>query len=401
MKKLLTLFIGVCATLFVANGVSFAAFDGAYTMEIAGVLTVGSIFAIVPSGVLTISLADSQGLVTKKAIATYLERPKVTGFLRSFFPSKVSMTDLISIAVKRGSEFIAVDVARYSDGNRKTSDKSTERLIRPPLYHQYLSVNQHRLYMQVLGALANNDGTFFKELNAELANELEDLVDTINRAIEVQCKQVLEDGIVQLAENVDIDFQRKAASLVAYNVANDFSIGTVSPYEVFKIGAKFIRTKGKSQGGKFNIILGEDAMSAFLENTIVQKRNDIKDFSLDMVHEPQRNATGGTLHGKISFGSNTGFLWTYDEFYDTEAAAENPYVNPKLVIMLPIKPNFMTAFGAVPQLIGKNGKIQQKGELLFQEFFDKKKGSHEQHVKSAPIAVPIAIDQVWTAQVLA
>jgi len=403
MKNLIQFIFGILAIMTLSSGISYASFDGMFTGEIAVGLSAVSLFALIPSGVLAMAIpvVDAQGLFTKGLIAVYKELPQVTSFLRSFFPSVESMTREVSVAVRRGSEFVAVDVAAYSDGNRNSFDKSTERIIKPPLYHEYLTANEHRLYDQVITAIANGNVTFFKEITAELADDLMELRKKIERGIELQCAQVLLDGVVQLNNNTDIDFKRKATSLVAFGAGNDWNLGTVSPYETLKAGATFIRTKGKAQGSVYNVIMGDDAFEAFMTNTIVKERADIRNFELDLIKEPQRNALGGVLHGRVSAGAYKFNLWTYPEYYDTELVLNNPYIDPKKVIILPENPNFKTAFGAVPQLISKAGTIPQKGAYLMQDFFDEKAGSHEQHIKSAPVAVPVAVDQIYTIQVLA
>lgn len=405
MKNLLNFIFAIFAVMLSANAISTVAFEGQFMAETAIGLTALSaiVGSLVPAGALGVNIAvnDSQGLYTKKLVASYRELVSTTSFLRSFFPSVEHMTKEISIAVKRGSEYVAVDVARYSDGNRNTFDKSSEKIMIPPLYHEYLSVNEHRLYDQVIMGLSQGNTTFFRELVAEQAIDLMELQKKIERSIELQCAQVLETGVVSLDAVTDIDFQRKAASLVAYNVANDFSVGTVDPYAVLKAGATFIRTKGKSQGSVYNVIMGDTVLTDFLNNTIVKARADIRNFTLDQVREPQKDATGGVLHGEVSAGAYKFRIWSYPEYYDTISALNNPYMNDKKLVIIPDNPNFKTAFAAVPQLIGENGTIPQKGAYLTQDFRDEKAASHEQHIKSAPIAIPVAIDQIYTIQVVA
>lgn len=402
--KIITLIFGLFATLMFANGISLAVFEGQYFIETSVFLGIAGIFIKMPSGSLAMSIAvqDSQGILTKGLVAVYKERPQVTSFLRSFFPSVESMTNTVSIAVERGSEYIAVDVKQYTDGNRNSFDSSTERLIKPPLYKEWLTVNEHRLYDQVIFAISQGQTTFFKEITADLATQLMRLRDKIERGIELQCSQVLESGVVQLTNNTDIDFKRKSASLVAYNVANDFTVGTVDPYRVLKEGATFTRTKGKSQGSIFNVIMGDDVVDAFLNNTIVKARADIRDFELDLIREPQRNSTGGVLHGRVSAGPYKFNIWSYPEYYDIPGGAlNNPYLNTKKLVILPEKPNFITSFAAVPQLIGTDGTIPQSGAFLIEEFFNREKAYHRQRIQSAPIAIPVAIDQMYTIQVIA
>ena len=393
MKNLVLLFlVSLILTPLVGVGVP---------LTFGGLVALSLILPASQSGVLNIAIPiqDAQGLFTKKLIAVYKEKINVTGFLRSFFVPVESMTKEVSIAVRRGSEQVAVDVHRFSDGNRNTFDKSSEKIFVPPFYHEYLTANDHRLYDQVIVALSQGNTTFFAEMTAELAEDLIELQKKIERATELQCAQVFETGIVQLNAGTNINFQRKSGSLVDLGVGNYWTTGTNSPYEDLEAGCTFLRTIGKTEGAVFNAILGSAALNALLNNTIVKERNDLKNMNLDAVRAPQRNSVGAASHGEITCGSYTVRLWSYPEYYDV-LGVSTPYINTKKVILLPENPNFKLAYAAVPQLI-QNGTIPQKGAYLVQEFFDEKATSHEIHIKSAPIAVPVAIDMIYTVQVVA
>jgi hypothetical protein len=379
-----------------------APFAGEYSLEVSlGLLGLGALaYHFAPSGVLfNIPVQDARGIFTKGLISVYKEKTTVTSFLRSFFTPVESMTKEVSIAVRRGTEKVATDVVRYSDGNRNTFDKSSEKLFVPPLYHEYLTANDHRLYDQVITALAEGNTTYFAEMTAELAEDLMELQNKIERAVELQCAQIMQTGIITLNSNTDIDFKRKAASIVAYNAANDFSVNTVDPSAVIRTGCEFIRQKGKSQGGTFNSILGGEALNALINNDIIKERGDVRDYDLMNIREPQRNAVGATLHGQLSCGAYKVNLWTYPEYYDNASGTSTPYIDPKKVIVMPESPKFTLAYAAVPQLI-ENGTIPQRGAYLVQEFMDRKKTAHEIHIKSAPVAIPVAIDQLYTVTVL-
>jgi hypothetical protein len=273
-------------------------------------------------------------------------------------------------------------------------------MYKPAQFHEYLTANEYQLYDQVIGSLAQGDSTFFAEMVREHAEQLFILQMKIERAVELMCAQALETGVVTMLDGNDISYGRKAGSLLGYSSANDFSVNTVNPYEIFDLGCKFIRQTGKSQGGVFTAIMGTDAMSAFLNNTIVRERNDIRNINLDMLRTPQREASGFTLHGEITVGSNTVRLITYPEYYDNDAGVSTAYVNPKVFIMIPEKTNFVLAYGVVPQIINDNGTIQQKGKYLIQDFKDFKAGKHTIHIKSAPLPVTVSIDTIYTATVL-
>ena len=351
---------------------------------------------------MAIPIVDVRGLFTTKMVAVYKELSIPTTFLMSFFKAVESTTKTVSIAVKRGTETVAVDVHRYSEGNRNESTRTSQKMILPPLYHEYLTANEHELYDMVVTSLMEGKTTYFAELVAGTAEAMLELRYKIERACELQCAQVLETGIVQLASGDNIDFGRKAGSLVDKGGGNYWVTGTVDPIKDLENGAKFLREIGKAQGGTFDAIFGADALSDFLNNTIVKERADIRNYKLDDIRAPEMS-NGATYHGQVSCGSYRVNIWAYPQVFENASAVITNYVNAKKVVMLPTPENTKNklAFAAVPQLIGSNGKIPQKGRYLITEHVDDKQTAHEIHIKSAPVAVPVAIDQIYTVQVVA
>jgi hypothetical protein len=118
------------------------------------------------------------------------------------------------------------------------------------------------------------------------------------------------------------------------------------------------------------------------------------------IREPQRNAQGGVLHGTVSAGPYRFNIWTYPEFYEDTQGNMQPYVNPKKIVCLPENPRFAFEFGAPPQLIGRDGNVPQSGSYYVYDYMNERAATHEIHTKSAGVAVPIAVDQMYTAKVL-
>ena len=352
---------------------------------------------------MAIPTVDATALYTKNLVAVYNEMTTVTGFLRSFFRTDLALTREVSIAVRRGTEKVAVDVKRFQEGNRNIFSHSDEKIFLPPMYWEYLEMTNHRLYEVVVGAIANGDGgNFFAGLVQEQARDFFELQKKIERAIEIQCAQVFDTGIVQLQNSANIDFKRKAASLVDKGSGNYWATGTISPYDDLENGANFLRQIGKAQGAVFNVLMGSEALRDFLSNTIVKERADILRYNLDTIDTPQRDAVGSSFHGEVSAGAYRFRIWTYPEFYDNSAGVSTAYINTKKAIILPENPSdFVVSYGLVPQLIDDNGTVPQNGEYLIQESRDTLQASHQMHIKAAPIAVPVSVDQIYTVQVVA
>lgn len=347
---------------------------------------------------MTISTSDAMSVYTKALVAAYQERVSPMSFLRSFFKTKEESTLELSIEVQRGTEKIAADVIRGTEGNRNEFGRSSEKIFIPPFYREFFDATQLSLYDRLFASNEISAPMFAAFVN-QIADKMRLIQDKIERSYELQCAQVFETGIVTLVNGTNIDFKRKAGSLVDES-ATPWTTGTNDPYASLLAGCKFVREKGKSQGGTLNAILGETALEAFLNNDIVQARADIRNFNLDMLNTPQKNAVGGTLHGVVSAGSYNVRLWSYNEVYDL-AGISTPYVNPKKMVILPDNPNFLLGFAAVPQLIDAENPVPTKGAFVYGDYKDKRNATHDYDVKSAGIAIPVAVDQIYTAQVTA
>jgi hypothetical protein len=343
-----------------------------------------------------LTVREAQGLFTKFLVDVYRERPQTTSFLRSFFPSKVTNSLNVSIEVQRGTEKIAVDVIRGADGNRNSISKSTEKIFQPPYYNEYFDMTQLDLYNRLWNS-NEIDAGMFRDYTEQVADHVQMVRDKIERAYELQCAQVLQTGIVELNAGTNIDFSRRAGSLVSApvwtNNAND-------PADTFINAGNFLRQTGKVQGATINCIMSETAFAAFVGNTLVQTRAWVRNFHLDNIMAPQRNSTGATYMGRYAAGSYNFDLWTYPEFYDNASGVSTPYITPGNVIWVPQQTKFTLAFGAVPRLMNDGGIAAATGMYVMNQYTDPRKTAHIMDVKSAGIAIPVAVDQIYTASVV-
>jgi hypothetical protein len=343
---------------------------------------------------------------TEAVVALYSSRLRPTDFLRSFFPTSTAPTKYVSIEVQRLGERIAADVLRGTEGNRNTFSKTTAKTFFPPYFREYLDITELDLYETVLGnqMSGNPSPALMAALVETVADKLGVLVDKIERSKELQCSQVLVDGIVTMNNGDNIDFKRKTASKVDLNGAGGYwSTTSTDVFAQLAAGCQFIRTVGRTGDSIFNLIMGENAYAALLKNTVFLGRQDLVNLSLDTVTGPQRTANGAAYHGSISAGAYTIRLWTYPQFYDTNAtpSVTTPYVPQNKIILLPSNPKFVMAHAAVPQLIGEPGQLPRQGEYVFGDYIDQRKATHEFDVMSACVPIPVAVDTIWTGQALA
>lgn len=345
---------------------------------------------------MAISLQEARGIFTKKLIAVYSDRLRPTSFLRSFFPGATAPTRYVSIEVERNLEKIAVDVMRGTEGNRNKFSHSVEKIFEPPMYREFFDLTQEDLYDRVIGSETTDNSRLFAALINRTSDRLGLLQDKIERAIELQCANVLETGIVTVNTGDNIDFKRKAASMVDLTSAGGYFAANSDVFAQFEAGCNFLRTVGKSGDSVFHAILGATAMQHLLANTVFLGRQNLHNLRLDSVLPQTRSATGSSYHGSITAGSYTVHLWTYPQFYDNATNTATAYVNAKKVFLIPTMPKFKTAFAAVPRLIGDGGVVPIQGEFVIGDFRDERNAVHDFDIQSAPLVVPVAVDQIYT-----
>ena len=351
------------------------------------------------------SAEEARGLFTKQFIAKFKDKPNPTAFLRSLFPTKESSALNISVEVMRGFEKIAVDIERGSRGNGNKFSKSTERLYQPPLFREYFNAVDLDFYDRLFtrSEKVDMDPISFREWLDTVIEKMVILRNKIERAYEVQCSQVLDDGIVTLTSGDNVDFKRKTASKIVISTKWDVS---TNPIADLITGCKFIREEGLFSGPTITGIFGEDALEALINNSAFQARADIKDYDLGLIREPQRNSLGASLHGRLTAGSYKINIWTYPQVYTNSGGVATPYIDPKKVILVPEIPNFVFGFAGVPTSMATGSTnipttiAPARGAFHVGEYLDTRKATHEFDIQSAGLAIPVAVDQLYTMQVL-
>ncbi len=346
-----------------------------------------------------ISTTDARPLYTKELAVRFSDRRSPNSFFRSFFTETEHASKLISIEVERDNDTIAVDVLRGTEGNRNTFDRSSEKIFAPPLYDEYFDATNLDVYDALYTEekiAAVNFGKFVRTVG----DKMEKLYDKIDRAYELQCSQVMHTGIVTLNAGINIDFKRKAGSMEdAVAVGSGYWTTAVDPNVVIGRGCKFLKEEGKMEGAVCNMILGTYALRALLNNTEVKARGITNNLSKrDAILPAQSTAIGATFHGEMSVDDYRVQIWSYPETYKDKTGTRKKYMDPNYMILLPEKTNFVLSYAAVPQLLS-TGIVPRKGKFYNYDFVDQRNAVHDFGVKSAGVAIPAAVDQIYTAKV--
>ncbi len=359
---------------------------------------------------INIAVTDAQKVFTNKLIAIMSDRVPVQGALSSMFMPTQSYTKNITTQTERVAELIANDTIRGTAGNSNIFGLSTEKLFTPPYYDEYFDITQldgyDQLYADHSSLIAEVTLGRFIQYSAE---KLVGLQDKIERAYENQAASVLKTGIVTLKDGSVIDFRRKPASIVDLGSGNYWTNGgsntsTCDPFTTLGNAAVFLRTIGKCQDGVFNVIMGSQVLAAYQSNPAVLKRGLEYHWNMDMLTPAMRTAVGWTMHGRVSATSWLFDLISYPNFYDSISGGALTqgieYLDPKSIYIVPKNPRFVMAYAAVPQLLS-TGAVPMASKFVFTNFPDLKLNTHEFHVKSAGVAIPVAVDQIYTVKVIA
>jgi hypothetical protein len=353
-----------------------------------------------------IPIVEARALYTTDLIDVYKSRPKPTGFLRSLGKEKESSSKYVSIEVSRAYEAIAVSVERGTEGNRNKMAASSNKTFEPPYFREYYDITELSHYDYMFGANSSSisSGTYGDFVD-EAADKMGMLQDKIDRAYEKQWADVIQNGTIELLgveETVLIDFKRKSESMVSLTGSDQWT--SADPVISLKAGCIFLRTVGKAMDDTFICIMDDLSLQALIDSTEVQNRGKIYNYALDTLSPPIRKSTGYAIHGAISVGSWRVILATYPQYYDAPVFGaggiitgytSTPYIQPKTAILMPQNPEFVMGFGAVPQLVGP-GMQPVKGKYLFGDYVDQRLSKHVFDIKSAGVAIPKAIDQIYT-----
>lgn len=356
-----------------------------------------------------ITANQHKAAITKRIIATFSDNQSPKMGLSGFFPSETTSEKMVGIEIERNRQLVAVDVQRGTDANINTFNKYTEKLYQPPMYLEGFNFAELDRHDVTFGR--NNPPTEVDALSMinQANRKLELLKWKIERAIAVQQSQALQTGIVTLKNGDNIDFKRKAASLPVLGGTDVWDNAASDPFVDLENGAKFLRQEGLSSGAVINAIFGRDAHREFLNNAKVKESADIRRIERVSLGFPQlNNVTGLSFHGQISVFDFVVNIWTYSDFYETDAGVKTNYIDPKNVVMVAEDFVGRTAFAGVPAIMRdkENAEYpefiqQMEAEFYINNYVDPRVKAHMFDIGSAPLAIPVSVDRVYTVQVLA
>jgi len=357
---------------------------------------------------MAITLNQHREHLTNRIIRTFSDDAGVqTGFSK-WFPSETTIEKTVGIEVERNLQRIAVDVQRCTDPKRNTFSLSVEKIFQPPYYNESWDFTACQRYDVTFGQRTNPSTSDAINMIRETSMRMATIKNKILRAIEKQRVEVLTTGIVTLKNGDNIDYKRKAASIVALGAGARWNEGTGKPLDDLASGAEFLREEGLSIGNTINAVMGKDAFKEFMNNAQVKERADFRRISRLEIGMPQmENVTGMVFHGQIGTADYTVNLWTYNAFFTNDAGSNEKYLDVKQVILLPEDFQGVTAFAGIPAIVRDKNNAEfpefispVEAEMYMNNYIDPVKKAHWFEIASAPLVIPVSIDRIFTLQVL-
>lgn len=350
-------------------------------------------------GQLNISFSDALNLFTDDIVLKYSNAKRPKAFGRSFFTETMSNTKTISIVGQKALSLVATDVARGARANLTVFDKSTQVLTLPPYFNEMFNMTELDSY-DALTVTGIQSKIAFGRFLDDVGVKMEYLMDTIDRRYELQCWQAFLLGYVTVSVGQNLVFGRQAASLVDVGGAAYWTQASVDPNTVLLAGATWLNEVGKMAGDVVDVIMGESAYNAYINNTIVKGRALQVQWGLDAIRPQLRDSLGRSYHGMSSVGSFNMRFWTYPDFYEDENGTVYKYMDTTKIVMLPDTTTNILAYAAIPQLL-TSGQQPRAGKFTTWEAITTFKDAHYIGVKSAGAALLGNPDQVYTAKVVA
>ena len=354
---------------------------------------------------MAIPAVQAKQIFTKAYLQAFKENVPSSSFLKSFWNVKTFPTKSVSIEVQRGTERIAVDVLRGVDGNRNTFSRSTEKEYIPPFYNENFDATQLDRYDIGFNQIGQATPQTIGYLASDVAGKLLMLREKIERAKELQCAQVFETGVVTINNGDNIDYKRKATSLIDLNTPGDY--WTVAAADVdsdISNAGNFLRQTGKNAVKELNLVMSGDVYAALKTTDWFSDTANWRRANLMDIRTPQADATGGVYHGEVSAGAYRVHLWTYDEVYENASGTITRYWDATKAVVLPTAgTRFDLVHAGVPAIIRDTANAEfsqfiqdQAAEYYINNYIDEKAKAHTFEMYSAPLAVPVTVDQIYT-----
>lgn len=300
---------------------------------------------------------------TRTMLEAVEQMKRARRFLGSIFFSAtpvVSATKYVDIDIIKGQRKMAPFVSPNQPGNIVDRSGSVMRSYAPAYVKPKLETQAGALLMRQPGESIYSARTPLQRAGEQLARDMEDLDDQINRREEWMIAQALTTGQVNVVGdgiNDIVDYQMSASHLVTEATPwTDVDANGKSTADPIADLRKYKRRIAKDSGRSATVaVLSSAAADAFLGNTNTKDALNTRRVDLGMI-QPQALPDGVTYLGYLN---DPGIdLYAYEEWYYDEATeAEAPMVPEGGLIMGPSTSRCSMLYGAIQDMEAIEGAM--------------------------------------------
>lgn len=318
-------------------------------------------------------------------------------FLRSFFRTEQVQGLNISFRTKQQGKKVAVDVNIQTKGKYHKRQIGTLTAVQPPMYWEYTDIQEKDYYNGIMadGSATPIDKVY--DFASVIEFDFHEIANEFDRAGELQCAQVLNNGILQFNANDNINYGRLVGSMVSVSTA--WTVNTTNPLTDISTGVQWIRNNSDNNATEFHAIMGTTAFGAFISNAKIIERQDIRNLKLDDIFRGGLVPSGGAYWGTVTVSSgHTVHIWSYDGYYENASGTKVNYVDVDKVILIPSRSELTYVEADVRLLPGTPNVGTYRGYTT-NDFMDFNNQVHYFHIRGRILAVPQEINEIYTMKV--
>ena len=330
-------------------------------------------------------------------------RPRT--FLKdTFFPKeKTFVTESVLFDVKKGRRRMAPVVAPRVGGITVGREGFETKEIKAPRVAPQRPMTIDDLMNRGFGEQLNSRKTPAQRQVELTADDLQDLNDYIARREEWMAAQTLFEGKVILKGRVSDSDDRVIEQVVDYGFTNKVTLSGTSMWSedasniVTQVRAWRLRVTKATGVAPDTLLLGEDAVTAYLNNKNLQKLMDNRRMNMAEVN-PRIQDDAVTFLGKLpGLGIE---IYSYDEWYLDDEGEEKPYI-PAGAALLVKAGSGAFAYGAVTQMDESTRRLTTtEGRAVPKRWTDVENDTTMLRLTSRPVPMPTDVDGWLVAQVV-
>lgn len=317
--------------------------------------------------------------------------------LDTFFPNAVEYdTEYVSIDVDVGLRRMAPFCAPIVEGKPVEGRKWQTNTFRPAYLKDLRTPDFRRPVLRAIGERIGGALSPEERVQLNLAFEMEDQVQMVDRRLEWMAAQALIDGKYTVAgdgfETTQIDFGRDAALTIdisSTGTNNPWVLDGELPSQNLDIWAQLVLQK--SGAAPTDVVFTPGAWALFVSDTRVQK-------SVWYLRSGDSRIEfgGGMARGAMYKGDWGNYrLWLYNDWYINASGAEQPMIPNNYVLMSSPQMEGVRAFGVIMDEDFNYGPLAYAPKT----WVEKNPSRRHLLMQSAPLVIPSRVNACLRAKV--